>query len=375
MEEIEKTKKISTNLKNFYLDPNNYRFVDHKDYKKIEDKDVLDDKVQQRTRNFISGKNREGVKDLLDSFKANGFLEVDVIQLKDLGDNNYLVLEGNRRVTALKILKEDYDNGLDIGKFNAETFKKVPSFIHENEDDATHRIIMGLKHISGNKKWPAINQAQLIYDYLEPHWGDGYYEEEVKLCESLGITKAKLRSSQRAYHLILQYKESDYGDQFSSDMYYTFAEITKRPSIKKWIEWNDDKYYGANEENTLRLFSWLSQREEQDEVEDDEINDSKKYPPIITKYREIQDLAKFIDNEEALLVMEEENSVAQGLLASGSKEQESYEKSIKILDEHIGNLDRLKDLFSFDDIAKLQKINENFTKILPSESSLDLTLR
>ena len=66
-------------------------------------------------------------------------------------------------------------------------------------------------------------------------------------------------------------------------------------------------------------------------------------------------MAKFIDNEKALEVMEEENSVAQGLLASGSKEQESYEKSIKTLDEHIGNLDRLKDLLSYDDIEKLKK--------------------
>jgi len=261
---------------------------------------------------------------------------------------------------------------LDIGKFNSEIFKKVPSFIHENEDDATHRIIMGLKHISGNKKWPAINQAQLIYDYLEPYGGDDYDDEEINLCESLGITKAKLRSSQRAYHLILQYKESDYGDQFSSDMYYTFVEITKRPTIKKWIEWDDNLYYAKNEENTLRLFSWLSQREEQDEMEDDEIEDSKKYPPIITKYREIQDLAKFIDNEKALLVMEEENSVAQGLLASGSKEQESYEKSIKALNEHIGNLDRLKDLLSLEDKEKLKNINKTFEKLVPKDSSLDI---
>ena len=71
MEAKEINTRVSKNLKNFYLDPNNYRFVDNKDYKKEED--VLDEKVQQRTRNFISGKNREGVKDLLDSFKANGF--------------------------------------------------------------------------------------------------------------------------------------------------------------------------------------------------------------------------------------------------------------------------------------------------------------
>ncbi|MFK5975390.1 MAG: AAA family ATPase [Sulfurovum sp.] len=371
--EYEVPTKTSKNLKNFYLDPNNYRFVDNKDYKKINDEEVLDVKIQQRTRNFISGKNREGVRDLLDSFKANGFLEVDVIQLKDLGDNNYLVLEGNRRVTALKVLQEEYDAGLDIGKLNPSIFKSVPSFIHNNEDDATHRIIMGLKHISGNKKWPAINQAQLIYDYLAPHWKDGTYgEEEVKLCESLGITKVKLRTSQRAYHLILQYKDSDYGDQFKSDMYYTFSEITKRPSIKKWIEWDNNSYCAKNEENILRLFSWLSIRVENNEVEDEEIDDSTKREAIITKYREIQELAKFIDNEEALEVMEEENDVIKGSIASGSKEQESYEKSIKGLDNSIANLNRLKDLLSLEDKEKLKNINQTFKKLLPKKSSLDI---
>ena len=37
----------SRNLKNFYLDPNNYRFADHKDYKKVDENDLLDEKVQQ----------------------------------------------------------------------------------------------------------------------------------------------------------------------------------------------------------------------------------------------------------------------------------------------------------------------------------------
>jgi len=239
MENQQNSTKKNIKLKNFYLDPNNYRFADHKDYKEIQKEDpdyitkVIDPKIQQRTQNFIEGKNREGVKDLLKSFKANGFLEVDIIQVEKLESDKYLVLEGNRRVTALRLLEEEFDKGNDIGKFDEKLFDNIPAIVHNSESIATHQIIMGLKHISGNKKWPAINQAKLIHDYLEPFWGDedgGYSKEETNLCESLGITKAKLRNSQRAYHLILQYKDSDYGDQFKSDMYYTFAEITKRPT-------------------------------------------------------------------------------------------------------------------------------------------------
>ncbi len=379
---METRQKVSRNLKNLFLDPNNYRFVDNDNYIPIPNEKITDLHIQKRVRFFLEGKKRDGVKDLINSLKANGFLEVDIIQLKDLGDNNYLVLEGNRRVTALKILQEDYQNGIDIGKLDPAIFKKVPSVIYsdENEADAisNHLIIMGLKHISGNKKWPAINQAKLIHDYLEPHWENDYYGEETNLCQSLGITKAKLRSSQRAYHLILQYKESDYGDQFESDMYYTFAEITKKPAIKKWIEWTDENYQADNTENVLRLFSWLSEKEEIEDLNDDdveiELEEYTIHPPIITKYREVQDLAKFIFNEQALEAMERSGSVAQGLLKSGTIEKESFEKNLEKLRASITELDRLKDLIQTEDVESLRKIKKKISSILPKASSLDILI-
>lgn len=370
---MESKQRLSRNIKNLYLDPNNYRFADNDNYIPVSSEKVTDPNIQKRVRLFIEGKKREGVKDLISSFKANGFLKVDVIQLKDIGDNNYLVLEGNRRVTALKILQEEHQAGLDIGNFNPDVFRKIPSEIYQDQDESEHLIIMGLKHISGNKKWPAINQAKLIHDYLDPYWSNGqYYSEENNLCQSLGITKAKLRSSQRAYHLILQYKESDYGDQFESDMYYTFAEITKKPAIKKWISWDDSSYEASNEENILRLFSWLSEKEEIEDLDEEEIDENRKYPPIITKYREVQDLAKFIENEDALEAMETSGSVSQGLLLSGNIEQESYTKNFDKLKSSIFELERLKSLFQDDDIDELRELNKKFDNMLPSRSELDV---
>jgi len=370
--ETEKISRTSRNLKNFYLDPNNYRFVDDNNYKKVEDEDVTHKTIQKRTQKFIEGKNREGVKDLLNSFKANGFLEVDVIQLKDLGDNNYLVLEGNRRVTALKILQEDFKNGLDIGKLETTIFSSVPSVIYTDNDETNHRIIMGLKHINGNKKWPAINQAQLIYDYLLPFRDNGYSKEESNLCQSLGITKAKLRATQRAYYLILQYKESDYGDQFKSEMYYTFAEIMKKPVIKTWIDWDDEAYRAKNSENLDRLFSWLSSVEEIEDI-DDETDETNERPPIITQYRNIRELAKFITDDKAIEVMEVEKSIVQGLLASGNIEKESLDKCLKHLTSNISELEKLEDMMQDEDALKLKKLKERFLKILKT-SLLDIQL-
>jgi len=365
-----KNKKRSYNIKNLFLDPNNYRFVDNEDYKFIPDDKLLDPIIQKRTRRFIEGEKRENIKDLISSFKANGFLDVDVIQVRDLGDNKYLVIEGNRRVTALKALQEDYEKGIDIGNLNPEIFKKIPFEIHDNESKEKHLIIMGLKHISGNKKWSALNQAKLIYDFLQPYWGEeSYYEKENELCNSLGISKQLLRTSQRAYHLILEYKKSDYGEQFKSNDYSIFVEIVKKPAIKEWLDWDDQNYIAKNKINLERLFSWISKTYE---LIDEDSDEYQEIEPIITKAHEIRDLSIFINDEKALKIMEETKSISQALVVSGKIEQINYEKTLNDLESKIKQLEQFKSLINTnDDIEKIKKIKKSFLEILPKEKDID----
>ena len=88
-----KSTKISRNIKNLYLDPNNYRFKDNDKYINVNEESVTETRVQKAARFFIEGKSRENIRDLIASLKTNGFLEVDVIQVKNLG------------ITTIKFLK------------------------------------------------------------------------------------------------------------------------------------------------------------------------------------------------------------------------------------------------------------------------------
>lgn len=376
--------KISKNLKNLFLDPNNYRFVDNDEHKFVPEKDILDQVIQKRTRNFIEGIRQENIKDLILSFKANGFLDVDVIQVKDLGGNNYLVLEGNRRVTALKFLQESYEKGNDIGKLDPAIFKSIPFEIHNNQDVEKHLIIMGLKHISGNKKWSTFNQSKLLYDFLKPYEAKGrdeYLNKEDELVNSLGISKTRLRSMLRVYNLILAYKQSEFGEQFDPNMFGIFEEIIKKPVLKLWLEWNDNGYYARNEFNLNRLFSWISKTEEYVEVEegysddeysDDEKGEFKEFEPIITKSLEIRDLAMFINNERAIKVMEEERSLARGLVSSGSVNQQSYKNALTKLDESLKDLDMYRSLIVTEDVKSLESAKEKLLELMPKQSTLNV---
>jgi hypothetical protein len=67
-----KMKPITRHINKLFLDPNNYRFIDKSEYKKISDNKLLiQQKTQQRTQFLLTGKNNEYILDLIASFKEN----------------------------------------------------------------------------------------------------------------------------------------------------------------------------------------------------------------------------------------------------------------------------------------------------------------
>lgn len=306
------TKQISKHLDRLLLDPNNYRFIDSKDYKPIPENQAGDSRIQQRTLNLIMGKNQESIQDLISSFTTNGFLDIDQIQVKAIEGDKYLVLEGNRRVATLKHLWDEFKKGNDVGCLKESDFKSIRLIEIIGEDPVQHLIGMGLHHISGKKRWNPVNEAQLISDLIEK-----YGKSEDEICNALGISTWKLRRSLRALGLIKQYKSSDYGDQFLANKYTIFETIISSQPMRNWIDWDNSEYKAKNSVNLERLFEWVSITEEVDQDEDDrEIITTRE--PIITQYRQIKEIAEFIDNPVAVKKMEESRSIMEGYTYSST---------------------------------------------------------
>src|SRR5215213_6094261 len=96
-------------VRNLFLDPNNYRFIDDPEYVQVPLARVTDADVQRRTTGFLLGEGTEGVRDLLASLRKNGWLPIDQIQVREIVRGKFLVVEGNRRVAALKYLQRRYE--------------------------------------------------------------------------------------------------------------------------------------------------------------------------------------------------------------------------------------------------------------------------
>ena len=127
------TKPIKKHLNRLLLDPNNYRFIDRPEYKPVSDGQIAESRIQQRTAEFLKGRNNENIEDLINSFKTNGVLRQDPIQVRPLGDN-YVVIEGNRRTATLKYLYEQFQKGMDVGVLTESDFKSVELIELQGQD-------------------------------------------------------------------------------------------------------------------------------------------------------------------------------------------------------------------------------------------------
>ncbi|ANQ51576.1 AAA family ATPase [Flammeovirga sp. MY04] len=323
-------------LKNLLLDPNNYRFIDNKKYKKVEPEKIRDENIQKRTLNFIIGDKRKNIDDLLVSLKSNGFLKVDTIQVERLDSNKFRVLEGNRRIATLKVLQEDYNVGIDIGNLDPSIFSKVPVVIYEEKSSGEHEIIMGLKHISGNKRWAPLNQAQLIYDLF---YDKNLTEHEIH--NSLGITIHSVRRNIRTLSLIQEYKKSDFQDQFKPDMFAIFREAISSTSIKDWLKWDDFSKKAIDARNLERFFSWISESANYQVITNEfgeEEEEENLLPPAITKSTEIPTLAKIINDEQAIWELEKTRSINDAYSVSATINEDQYQKSIDTCESSIEDM-------------------------------------
>lgn len=313
-------------LRSLFLDPNNFRIIHEPDQKQVPDTDVKNRDVMQRTMRLLCGEKNQNIQDLIESFKANGYLRVDQILVRELPDGGYLVVEGNRRVAALKLLQQDFENkGIDLGQLNPDIFSLVPVVLYTDGDEVHHLTLMALKHISGNRKWGEWNQAQLLEALHKTHDLD-----EDEICKRIGISKVELRRSLRALAMVAEYQESDYGDQFNESMFPIFRHAVRSAALKDWLGWDDGDRLTHNTTNRDFFFSLLSREPVEEQEDDGSVGYGDKYlEPVITRRDDVDSLAKVISDERALAYLKKNRDLNGAYRSSDLVFRERQEAAVR----------------------------------------------
>ena len=116
----------------------------------------------------------EDLGELLQSIAANGYLDIEPL-IVVAQDDALTVLEGNRRLAAINLFREDSladevsRNGHvrisvpDISEQNRATLEQVTVYRVASRDDA--RSFVGFKHINGAAKWESYAKAKFAADW------------------------------------------------------------------------------------------------------------------------------------------------------------------------------------------------------------------
>lgn len=161
-------KPIKVKPKQLVLDPNNPRIVLDVDTNR---KFALRELPRPDVQNYILkviNKQAYHIAELIRGIRASGFIDKgdDMIVKRISGTDKYLVVEGNRRTTAIKHLLKD-DNKLRPAVRDTLLVLNVKEFVYkpnrEFTEDAVIDILLGTIHITGRLPWGPLERAYYVY--------------------------------------------------------------------------------------------------------------------------------------------------------------------------------------------------------------------
>ena len=129
-------------LDQIYLDPNNPRFVEA-NWDLIPIEDTADAEVQESTRRRMV--RYFAVDKLKMNMEVNGYLPIDRVIVKEIADEKYIVLEGNRRICAAKMVSKVAADGSEISGEVLDSLKSIPVLVYTGGDVDAAWIFQGLR--------------------------------------------------------------------------------------------------------------------------------------------------------------------------------------------------------------------------------------
>lgn len=188
--------------------------------------------------------------ELLQSISANGYLDIEplVVTEDGAGGDHLVVLEGNRRLAALRILREEelvarlrdsWNLRILVPAMSPElrpTMAEVS--VHKVSSRAAARPFLGFKHINGPAKWDAYAKGKFAADWYRSGGSKGVKIDDI--ASAIGDRHDTIKRMVAAIYVLEQAEKSKL---FSVNDRYTkrfnFSHLYTALSRSQYMEYLD----------------------------------------------------------------------------------------------------------------------------------------
>lgn len=262
----------------------------------------LPEELQGGSQEQILGYLRENavLDELARSYLNNGFFPHEhLIATPDNG--SYIVLEGNRRLAAVKVLLEDQDAEEIELPFDLEDeltdarrleLSELPVFVVSDRSEV--RKYLGFRHIGGIKSWSAEAKARYLAAEV-----DRVKEAENPFLDVARRVGSNVQGVRHAFIAIssLRYAREEFGIDTSSVQHRRFGvwvRAMNSPDLRNYIGLEDPRSYDEVIDQLKKL-----NQDHLREVLLDLIPKEGKKKPLLADSRDVTLYAQALQNEQA----------------------------------------------------------------------------
>lgn len=248
-------KPLEVSLDDLYLDIHNPRFIG-KDFKVAKSADPLDMKAQERVRKFLV--DSFGVDDIIDSIQEVGFLKMDRMVIRPYNDK-FIVIEGNRRLSALKTLRglEDKREVVlpDHVKATIDKIEVLQLDAANGDYQNATWFLQGVRHISGIRDWGAYQQARLV-ELLMTEYGMSFTDAG----KAVGAGRRRAAQMLRGYKGLKQMEtDPTFGGKANPDLFSHFEQAWVKAPLRDWLGWDENEMRFTNANALSYFYQWITE--------------------------------------------------------------------------------------------------------------------
>ena len=310
------------------------------------------------------------MSELRDTIEAVGFLPLDRVVVREWEGEQaepmkYVVVEGNRRVTALTWLLSLHDEGkrnFSMEQLDNFTNLEVLVLDREKAPHSARLVLPGLRHVSGIKEWGPYQKARAVHELRS----SGAAPQDV--AQSLGLSTRMANALGRSYMAFEQMRADDeYGELIHPRRFSYFEEVFKRPNVKEWLGWNEEQKKFTNESRLREFYGWMV-----GEIAPDSDEEGERTPAKLPEAKSVRQLSQILEDESTLAIFRGPNgNLGRAISRLEAEQQSDWQTSVAAAETTLATLapDTLRRMSS-DDLALVENLRGRVQKVIEDRSKL-----